>query len=366
MKWGKFGVTEESRDGGPQVRVTAKVLLELPAETLGSTTQQNLLRQAKVTTDRDARSAIVSELRFGSVEHDLLSDARTRLDGGLPDYHRAATAAAGEPVFEVRSRSGAAWRGAVVRDDNGLFWLVYAAKHDVFHKTVASVMKRGEWRPTALDRVVLDQDQADGERTARSVSILSGLIEALRTAVESGATERFPVEGAGLSPATVEVLIEHDQPAENPDGANQSESSVSLVLRLDANSAELHGELLRTCLPFLQPDERQRDQAYGRQNTLELVMTITHARLAQLTGDFDVTVSSTAAVLALPDRLHYANVTATIEGFVLGHAVVALCGLWFVPSTSEMSGLPICDECERTQPTAQRLLDQIRERVGQS
>jgi len=359
-------VTDKINHATPYVRVTAKVLLALPAESLADTTQQDLLRRAKAATVGEVRAALVSDLRFDGIEHDLLSDAKVRLAAGLPDQHRAATAAAGQPVFEVRSRSGAGWRGAVVREDDGVFWLVYAAKHDVFHSTVASVMKRDEWRPGALDRVVFGHDRADAKRVARSVEILTSLIGTLRTAVVSGAAERFSVERAGSSPASVAVEVEHDEPASGPQYANQSESAVSLVLRIDADSSEVQRELIQTCVPFLQPDERQRDQAYGRSNTLEFVMTVTHARLAQLTGEFIVEFTDTAAAITAPDRLHYANVTATIEGFVLGTAVLALCGSWFVPSTSEGSGLPICDECERVQPTAQLLLDRIRERLGQS
>lgn len=364
---GKTDVTAIGQGDVPHVRVTAKTLLTLPAESLGSTDEQDLLRRAKVTSDSDARSAILADLRFDAIEHDLLSDARVRLSGGLPDYHRAATAAAGEPVYEVRSRSGAAWRGAVVRDGDGVFWLVYAAKHDVFHNTVASVMKRDGWQPNALDQAVLEHDRAETERVARSVTILSDLIHALAGTVDTGAAERFTVAIPGRpTTASVEVSIEHDAPAASPEEADRSESSISLVLRIDADSDAVQRELIRTCVPFLQPNERHRDQVYGRQNSLELVMTVTHARLVQLTGDFALDSTRAAPVINPPDRLHYANVTATIEGFVLGRAVVALCGSWFVPSTSESSGLPICDECERVQPTAQRLLDQIRERVGQS
>lgn len=350
------------------IRPTAKVLLALPADSFGDVAQQDLLRAAK-QANGDARNAMVARLRFSRIEHALLDDARTRLREGLPDVHQAATRAAKRPVYEVRSRTGAAWRGAVVQDANGVFWLVYAARHDLFHKTVADIMKGSGWQPSKLDEQILRNDRVDEDAADRSVRTLAALRSAISDAVSSGRTERFEVavDDAAVS-STIELGIEHDQPANSVADAGSSGSVLSLIVRINGGNADLRDELIRTCVPYLQPDPALRDQVYGKDSALELVMTVSHARLTQIIGDFASGSAESAVASGVPSpvALHYANKIATTEAYVLGRAVLALCGSWFVPSISERSDLPVCDECERIHPAAQALLDHLREQVAQS
>lgn len=112
-----------------RVRPTLKVITQLPRESFRDRSVYDRVSQLK-KRKRETRTQILSELRLYRLRHALLDDANSYFDRGeLPDVHRAATQARktkhgkAKPVYEVRDNSGAAWRGGVIRDDDGDPWL---------------------------------------------------------------------------------------------------------------------------------------------------------------------------------------------------------------------------------------------------
>ena len=108
------------------------------------------------------RSKQWDQVNISTIVHPLIQDAQRRFSEGSPDLHRAATQAAGRPVWEVRSRVGAAWRGAVLLDEYGDPWLVWAAEHDIFHAKVAQVMRDpSAWLPILAEYRLRERDEAE-------------------------------------------------------------------------------------------------------------------------------------------------------------------------------------------------------------
>lgn len=60
-----------------------------------------------------------------------------------------------------------------------------------------------------------------------------------------------------------------------------------------------------------------------------------------------------------PVALHYTAKASLAEAYVLGRAVRAVCGQWWVPvgDGTTHSTLPICHDCDREAPFAQTVRD---------
>jgi len=132
-----------------EVRPTVKVLKSLPRASFDDTTPLDLIANGDF-----------GRLNLYGLQQSLLEDARRRFMHGVPDRHVAASKKYGKPVYEVRDRSGAGWRGAVVLDADGDPWLVWAARHDQFHRSVADVAFT-DHMPTAGEYKLRAREEAD-------------------------------------------------------------------------------------------------------------------------------------------------------------------------------------------------------------
>jgi hypothetical protein len=350
-----------------QVRPTLRALKLLPSDDPAVAAQTNVLERAKRAPDTDTKRAILfSELRLGQLQHPLLDDVRTALEqGGMPDVHASSTKAAKttkHTVYEARSRTGAAWRGAVVLEGD-IMWLVFADRHDPFHRTAADYIKKGSWLPTQLDRELAAQDAERIDLDRWRVEALTKFLDALGKAT----TEKRPVE-FGLADATsgdactLRVEIEHvEEPAPTPDLAHTTSGMLRIALLIRGADRELVDSILGI-LAHVRDGAEERDQSYLKGGGLLLLSTVSHARLAQLTAAVNDTtdVAVQAQVLPTPTVLHYVNTGRLAAGLVNGTAVLSLCGEWFVPRLDGSADLPVCRTCEERKPLAQALLDGLR------
>ncbi|WP_061269303.1 DUF3039 domain-containing protein [Cellulosimicrobium funkei] len=359
-----MSTTEPHREA-PQVRPTLKALKILPDDEPLVAAAQHELERAKQATDLDTQRAILAGLRLGELKHPLLDDARTILEkGGVPDVHAssskaASTKTARRTVHEVRARTGAAWRGAVVLED-GVWWLVFAERHDRFHSTSADFFKKGTWAPSELDKQLAAQDAVHLERRRWKIAALTALLDALRDAV----AQTRPIEFALTAPAgggacTLRVEIEHDAPAPTADLAHTSSGILQTSLLVRGAGRDLVEAIVEILACVC---DGEQDQSYLPGGDLLFLSTISHARLAQLTATISATTDIAVHVkeLPAPTVLHYVNTGRLTAGFVTGTAVLSLCGEWFVPRLDSSADLPVCPTCEEHEPVARALLEHLR------
>lgn len=290
-----------------------------------------------------------SQVRIDSIEHPLIADAIRRFAQGLPDRHQEASKQLGRAVFEVRSRTGAAWRGAAVLDEHGDPWLVWAAPHDKFHAQVCDVLKNlDRWMPTAAEYKLRDRDAEANRLSVWHKETITFFCQAVAEAVNTGKdTFSFPGYDHNTH-LTLSITLEHDAPT----GAPETDSSlVTLQLRLGGSC----DSFVQLVLPVLQPDISLIDSTYTQNGDLELWVSVSQAKLFQLlaaVGISDGEIDPNPPCTPL-SHLHYVGCHYLSEALVIGAATRAVCGLWFVPTRDESADLPLCPECERRKPVAQ-------------
>jgi len=342
----------------PQVRPTLRALKLLPNDDPTVAAARAVLDRAK-QAPTDAQRAILSELRLGQLQHPLLDDVRTRLaQGSVPDVHRSSTQAAGRTVYEARSHTGAAWRGTFVLEDD-VWWMVFADRHDLFHSTAAGYIKKGTWEPGLLDLALAAQDAAHLLIEQWRVTTLAAVLGALGTAVrQAQPVELQLTDAASTGACTLRLEIEHDDPATSADLAHTTSTMLQVSLLIRGAGNGLLGDLL-ALLALL--GDGEQEQAYVKGGML-LLSTMSHARLAQLTGDVPTSAAEAAqtTLLPAPTVLHYASTAQIAKGFVTGTAALSLCGQWFVPTLDGTAPLPVCATCEKHRPLAQAMLDALR------
>lgn len=347
----------------------------LPPEVSG------IFARVRATEDLEARSRILSELRLYDLNMNLLEDARTRLSGGLPDAWQGSRQELGFPFYEVRDRVSPAWRGAVIlvradgaaEDSDGNAgsvdrgqsvdpWMVYADSHDSFHNSaldnIVGLARSGNLFPGASDyRIRRIEDDEIYDRDCKS-HLLYALLDALQAAVACGkdtVVDTSDVNCPGLD-LTVSVS---DIPAEGweSDDAHTHTDILSLTLVLTGTNVQARQWMLKTCVPFVQPDETQHESLWV-DNRMTVSLLLTRARLTQLLAEgepqnFEPPTSPPPA----PSVLHYADRSGITRAFVFGYAIRAVCGQWWVPVGDDTThdGLPICDDCATELPVAQAL-----------
>lgn len=339
-------------DGAPmrEVRPTIRALKSLPRETYDDPTPLDIIGRS----DYD-------NLDLYGVDHPLLVDARKRFGTGLPDRHQAATRAHKEPVYEVRDRDGAGWRGAVVLDDNGDPWLVWVERHNQFHKKVMDI-DLDKHRPAGFEYTIRDREEAAATKPAWQRSVLEAFVGALRESVQSGDAARATVAGfVPNSTATLEVEAVHGPPSTTASGAHAGQSLMTVTLKIVGDGySDFKTALLSVCLPFLEPDPSRIEPAYGSDGSFNVCIDITHAQIIQLLSDPPPYEDNIPVDVSQPDRLHYVGVEYLLDGYVHGHPLRGVCGVWFVASRTEACGLPVCERCEEEKPAAQQVLDMLR------
>lgn len=354
------------------VRPTLKALLRLPRDSFDDATAYDAVLKLR-SSNSEAKAQIISSLRLNKVSHPLLSDAQGYFAKGvLPDKHQGSTQKRGAPVYEVRSFVGAGWRGGVILDDGGDPWLVYVDKHDQFHASAPTFFASDDrhYLPTLIDRKVRENEEADEAHQASDVACLMVLIETLAAAVERSPEPRtVTVTGPSGSTAELSVAIDLGIPAGSPAAAHESTSDVNLEIEIDASDHELRDQLIRLYVPFIQPDDRMREQAYRKgYGTIQLNLIVSHAHLAQLLVTGESGESPLPAKVPAATARHYVPRVGLAGAYVRGEPVLALCHTWFVPTRDgeAATDLPICESCEQSQPVAQKLLDMARKLLDQS
>lgn len=333
-----------------EVRPTIKVLKSLPRDTFDDTTPLDLIANSDY-----------ERLNLYGVQHSLLEDARRRFATGLPDRHAAASKAYGKPVYEVRDRTGAGWRGAIVLDAVGDPWLVWAERHDQFHKRVSNIAF-ADLLPGSAEYKLRAREEAAHTTREWERSVLKAFVEALRDSIRTGSPVTATVPGSAPDhKATLVVETEHDEPSGDVSEAHEGSSLLTVTLRITGNGwGEFERALTRVCLPFLEPDPSRVEPWFGRDNSLNVCVDITHAQVIQLLADPPPYEAAEPVEVYPPDRLHYVGVDYLLDGYVNGMPLRGVCGVWFVASRSDECGLPVCERCEEERPAAQLVLDMLR------
>lgn len=333
-----------------EVRPTIKVLKTLPRETFGDSAVLDLI----------ANGAFEGLKLFG-LDHPLLNDARRGFERGTADQHVAASKAYGAPVYEVRDHAGAGWRGAVILDKKGDPWLVWAERHDRFHKRIAEVVC-DSLLPVSPEYKIRDQEEASVRAIAWKSEVLGRFIRALQECVCSGSKHTATVPGIdGGTGASLTIAVEHDEPAIDVREAQHRDSLLTVTLRIGQSAADkLRGAVQEVCLPFLEPNPSKVEPWYDKSNTFNAMVSVTQARLVQLMADVPEYEDSAPHAATSATHLHYVATRFLVNGFVNAEPLRGVCGAWFIPSRGDNSGLPICPQCEDERPAAQAVLDLLR------
>lgn len=344
------------------VRPTLEVLKALEKKDMLPRDAARALQHARSIDDHEARIRVLAALGLSTLDIPLLRDARSRFAGGLPDPHKEMTATAGTPVYEVRDRTGAAWRGALVKlNTDPSAWLILVDAHDRFHRAGPKVLldkvRNGALGPSALDTRLRDIEQEGSRLAVERAALLESLIDSLITAAGTATPERVSTSGM-FADARITVQISEPIAAEwDVTSAHEETSEVAIRLGLSSRSDDMRDELLRTCVPFLQPDSSLWESLYRTELIVQVVLT--RAGLMQL-------LSTDLPLLPVEDRqvppptaLHYTAKRSLSQAFVSGRAVRAVCGQWWVPIGDDHThaNLPVCPDCDRDAPFAQVVHD---------
>ena len=346
-------------------RPTIAFLKSLPIESFTDPIQRKQIANRKWT-----------DLEFDEVQHPLVDDARRRFSGGnRPDQHRSSTKAARRAVFELRDPGGAGWRGAVVLDDAGDPWIVFAEKHNRFHDRAAEVLKvarQRDYLPMDAEYKLRDREDAARADCYWRAGILEAFLSAVRRALNSGQPEVAHLPESPKSSVVCGVSVELDHDSADLDeildsGVASTFVDVGLVFPAKPDYP-LREAAIQEIVGLLRPQPGDIDSVYGRNDELHTSITISQARLAQLVA---ATTLDDASCLAPPDRapmserLHYVASSYLAEAFVYGKSVRAVCGEWFVPTRDESAGFPVCGNCENERPIAQAVVDLIQRRISE-
>lgn len=334
-----------------EVRPTIKVLKALPRESFPDATAWDQVRNQDW-----------ANINLYGLNHPLLVDARNRLSTGSADLHKESTQQAGRRVYEVRDQGGAGWRGAVVLDDVGDPWLVFADRHDAFHGGSAKrFFKAGNFLPAAVEyKLRSREEEANAFRDWRG-QLLRTVAETVVQSLNSATEVRAIVDGRHAGEvAEIAVTIDHSPLADGVEQAHLSGSLVTLVLTVrTTGAAELRQEVLNTALPFLQPDPAFYETAFEKGGALTLLITLTHAKLVQLAANVADPQPLVPEDALAPTHLHYVGVRFLTDAYIDGSAVRGVCGSWFVPTRDKSATLPVCPRCDQEMPVASLVLQVI-------
>lgn len=305
-----------------------------------------------------------AELSLGDIQHPLIDDAKKAFANGLPDKHESSSRSSGRTVYEVRSRSGAAWRGAVILDDYGDPWLIWASKHDEFNSHAKNVLTREGiqgWLPAPAEYKLRMREEAETAARAWKREAIQSILKAIADAVHNGSDASVAIDAPEPGdPVSINIAFEHDAPAESPE---QGETLASIFFRVaNSSQAPYRDDLLACVLPLLQPERDKIDSTFDSRGQLDIWITLTHAKLTQLLAlDAIAATDEQLDVVCSPNtHLHYVATADLVSALVTGSSSRAVCGRWFVPTKDERAGLPICPDCEEQKPLAQEALRIIR------
>ncbi|BDR54077.1 hypothetical protein KIMH_01880 [Bombiscardovia apis] len=275
--------------------------------------------------------------------------------------HKAASQAAGRNVYEIRAAGGL--RAALIFDEEGDPWVVFAASHDEFHSQVAGQLQKShssDWLPKNVDYVARTKEEAIEQAEKVEVSLIQDFFEAVKCAVsaEGGTVECSVPTIAHTVIKYIQLSITVDASADFLlEESGREEGLLLLDVSLTDPGDTLAKEGLLRLVNYLQPDESKVDFRQGCDyQTYHVEAWLTEARIAQIVA---ATVSETGVAEAVCQMrksppaqavLHYTDKTLLAQGLVLGRSVRGLCGKWFVPTQDESCGKSVCPHCEGIQP----------------
>lgn len=328
------------------------------------------------SASREGREQILSQLRLYSLQHPLLDDANSYFDSGkIPDLHKKSTQTRSSrqggklPVYEVRSRVGAAWRGGVIQDQANDPWLVHADAHDKFHASAASIFKnKSNYYPGSIDLKLRDHEEVALKRQEADIACLEQLSEALYFAVQD-MPKRYGTAITAFEGQSFKVSLEvsPSEGAENLDSAHEALSEIDVFIEIDIANQLFRQRMIRLCLPFLQPNPELREQVYTQDgSTMQISLVLSHAQLAQALVTVTTGESPKVVNPSEPTMQHYFERKKLTSGFVLKEPLRSLCGEWIVPRIDAEAALhlPICKKCEQIEPVNQKVIDLIKGRLA--
>ncbi|WP_182858620.1 DUF3039 domain-containing protein [Propionibacterium ruminifibrarum] len=369
------GVAMEFSDGHRQPRPTYRVLKSLPQESFANERQRSSIRLFV----QDPTSPV----RLYDLDQPLLNDARSYFPDRTPDRHSEASKSARQPVFEVRDRDGAGWRGAIITDDAGDPWLIYADRHDHFHAHVADAVSAtvsqatgsaplDNKKPTRADYKIRDREERLVVELLWRGEVINRVIVGIAEALKSSGPTPVELPAAPGQPLTASLTInfeDHEPPQVTSGGLEleQSSSLATVELKCFGPSHRAIDAALQEILPFIHSETCPPDAHYDLDGNMVVWLTVSHTKLAQIMAASELADPQTGLPAVEPQpltHLHYVSRTGLTEAIIKGLPQRGVCGLWFVPTQDEGCNLPVCPDCERQLPTAQRVADLIRRHLS--
>ena len=243
----------------------------------------------------------------------------------------------------------AQWRGGVWEDPaTGVHWLVVAGlakgehqDRDDFYKRVQRENDNGDprrWLPTADDIRLLNRESAARLLTEWELDVQAKVLDALR-AVHAGGSTRFginhPLPNHGeLAQLDISVTPVRDG------GYEADEIDLEILPATGFTGSSLVWQLAIRALISLSPPEQGWDRYKDTYSNIAEpgAWTTRVDELVALVGGNEIAESVPGSHSHYTHREHLAG--STIEG----HAVRALCGVFFVP-TQDHESLPTCPQC---------------------
>ncbi|WEV67363.1 DUF3039 domain-containing protein [Bifidobacterium sp. ESL0769] len=297
---------------------------------------------------------------LSSLRHRLLLKANSIVDSGFnSDRYQAASRSAGRQVYEVRDHASGC-RGAMVLDDDGNPWLVYAGLHDWSDAKVAAELKKSRsqyWMPTDEDMGIRRAEDAWLSSRQEAVDILDSLVRTIHDALQSpNEVSEFAVSGAsGEAKELVQVEVisfkGQDLPIEQ---AGTTDAFLNISIQGKGYDYESRQRLKRA-VSYLKPKDIKSD-IVREDGSVYMEVILSEAVVTQLFASVCLSPPATR-VKQLPPIdcdaqpvLHYIDTTSFDQGMISGKAALSLCGVWFIPREDESSGKPICRDCEKIRP----------------
>lgn len=244
----------------------------------------------------------------------------------------------------------AQWRGGVWEDPaTGVYWLVVAGlakgehqDRDDFYQRIQRENEGGDpnrWLPTGEDERLLNQETAARLVTEWELATQEHVLEALRR-VHMGGSTRFVVDHPRPGEGPLAHLTLVVTPVREP-GYDADEIEVEIVPVTSYTGGHLAWQLTIRALNSLSPPEQGWDRYKDTYTNIAEpgAWTTRVAELETLVADHELAESEPGRHSHYTHRKHLAGNT------IDGHAVRALCGVFFVP-IQDHDKLPRCPQCQ--------------------
>ncbi|MGP5306408.1 DUF3039 domain-containing protein [Brachybacterium alimentarium] len=342
------------------VRPTLRVVKILKKGSKLPSEVASVYESASRIDDPRAKFDKLREIDLDNLDVAVLGVARSQFAAETLDTHKSMSREADRPVYEVRDRESPAWRGAVIRlagDEDA--WMVHADRHDEFNDrgflVIRAMKKKGTLGPSSMDRKLRDDRRGAQQEGLAQIELLQALLAAMRKSAESEAETVVALPSiAALATSQLRVHVRAVFDDWDPGDAHEYVEDLSVTMRMPAaDSAAARDWLLKTCVPFIQPDTSMQDPLYNREG-LSVVLVVTRGRLMQLLATDDSDLPTAAHTPPPPQQLHYTGKVGLTKAYVEGNAVRAVCGQWWIPIGDESThvDLPVCPECAAEKPFA--------------